>query len=183
MVVPPNFSDIGKSVNDLLGKDFPVGSAKLEVNTKTANGVKFTVVGNKDNKSGAINSELKTKYTDKSRGLTITENWNAANVLGAQIELEDTIAKGLKLDLTASILPASGKKNAKASAEFKQNHLFARSGLDLFNGPTITTDAVVGSDGFLLGGDVGYDVSSGLVTRYNTAFAYTSPEYTVSLHA
>ncbi|KAK5668772.1 Mitochondrial porin [Batrachochytrium dendrobatidis] len=66
--VPPNFSDIGKSANDLLGKDYPVGSAKLEVNTTTPNGIKFTVTGNKDNKSGLIGSDLKAKYVDKPRG-------------------------------------------------------------------------------------------------------------------
>ena len=41
-------------------------------------------------------------------GLTLTENWNASNVLGAQIELTDSIVKGLKLDLNGSILPAAG---------------------------------------------------------------------------
>jgi hypothetical protein len=29
MSIPPVFSDIAKSTNDLLGKDFPVGSAKV----------------------------------------------------------------------------------------------------------------------------------------------------------
>jgi voltage-dependent anion channel protein 2 len=37
--VPPSFSDIGKPANDLLGKDYPVGTAKLEVNTTTSNGI------------------------------------------------------------------------------------------------------------------------------------------------
>ena len=34
-----------------------------------------------------------------------------------------------------------------------------------------------------MGGDVAYDVSSGLVTRYNGALGYTTPEYTVTLTA
>lgn len=34
----PSYSDIGKTANDLLGKDYPIGSAKLEVNTTTPNG-------------------------------------------------------------------------------------------------------------------------------------------------
>ena len=37
--VPPSFSDLGKPANDLLGKDYPIGSAKLEVNTTTPNGI------------------------------------------------------------------------------------------------------------------------------------------------
>ncbi|KAJ3196181.1 Eukaryotic translation initiation factor 3 subunit E [Irineochytrium annulatum] len=182
-MLPPSFADIGKPVHDLLGKDFPVGSAKLEVNTTTANGIKFTVAGNKDNKSGHINSELKTKYTDKARGLTVTEHWNTSNVLGAQVEIVDQIAKGLKLDLTASLLPASGQKNAKAGFEFKQANIFTRSSLDLFKGPTLHGDAVIGSDGFLVGGDVAYDVSDARITRYNAAVGYIAPEYSVSIHA
>jgi len=185
MAIPPNFSDLGKSLNDLLGKDYPVGSAKLEVNTTTANGIKFTVTGTKDNKTGHINSELKTKYTDKARGLTITEHWKESNVLGAQIELQDSIAKGLKLDFTGSILPASGKKNAKAGFEFKQANVHTRSSVDLFakDGPTLHSDGVFGTDGFLLGGDVAYNVNEASVNRYNVAFGYVSPEYQVAVHA
>ncbi|KNC96417.1 uncharacterized protein SPPG_08315 [Spizellomyces punctatus DAOM BR117] len=181
--VPPAFSDIGKTTNDLLGKDFPVGSAKLEVNTTTSNGIKFTVLGTKDNKTGAIASELKTKYTDKLRGVTFTESWTTSNILGAQLELDNTIAKGLKLDFQASLLPAKGTKNAKAGVEYKQDYLFTRSSVDLFKGPTLHGDAVVGNDGFLAGGEVAYDVSDARVTKYNFAFGYLAREYSLALHA
>lgn len=40
------FSDLGKETSDLLGKDFVFGLTKLELNTVTANNVKFTVSGN-----------------------------------------------------------------------------------------------------------------------------------------
>ncbi|KAJ1566079.1 Mitochondrial porin [Nowakowskiella sp. JEL0078] len=179
----PVFSDIGKAANDLLSKDYPIGSAKLEVNTTTSNGVKFTVVGNKDNKSGVIGSELKTKYSDKSRGLTLTQTWTTNNVLSTQIELLDSIAKGVKFDLHGSLHPAVGSKNAKAGVEYKQDNVVIRTALDLFKGPTLSGDAVVGSDGWLAGGEVAYEVSNARVTRYNAALGYTTPEYTVSLHA
>jgi voltage-dependent anion channel protein 2 len=40
MVVPvPSYSDIGKAAKDLLGKDYPVGSAKMEFSTTSASGV------------------------------------------------------------------------------------------------------------------------------------------------
>lgn len=184
-MIPPAFSDLGKSVNDLLNKDYPTGSAKLEVNTVTASGIKFTVSGNKDNKTGAINSELKTKFSDKARGLTVTESWNASNQLGAQVELQDSIVKGLKLDLSASILPASSKKNAKAGLEFKQANFFTRSSVDLYakDGPTLSADAVVGADGFSVGGDVAYNVTDAAVSRYNFALGYAASDYTVALHA
>lgn len=65
MSVPPKFADIGKSANDLLSKDYPIGVAKLEVKTTTANGVCFTVNGSEDTKTQTIVGDLKTKYVDK----------------------------------------------------------------------------------------------------------------------
>jgi hypothetical protein len=38
-MIPPKYGDIGKSANDLLGKDFPFGQVKLEVKTTAANGM------------------------------------------------------------------------------------------------------------------------------------------------
>jgi voltage-dependent anion channel protein 2 len=37
--VPVPFADIGKSSNDLLGKDFPVGQTKFELKTVAPGGV------------------------------------------------------------------------------------------------------------------------------------------------
>jgi hypothetical protein len=41
VVSVPSYSDIGKAAKDLLGKDYPVGSAKMEFNTTSASGVVF----------------------------------------------------------------------------------------------------------------------------------------------
>ncbi|KAF9301996.1 Mitochondrial porin, partial [Mortierella antarctica] len=68
--VPVPFADLGKPTNDLLGKDFPVGQTKFELKTVAPNGVTFNVLGSQDNKSKAINGELKTKYVDYKNGLT-----------------------------------------------------------------------------------------------------------------
>ncbi|KAJ2145514.1 Mitochondrial porin, partial [Coemansia sp. RSA 353] len=101
-MLPPNYSDICKPVNDLFSKDYPFGALKLEVKTTTANGVSFTVNGAQDIKSGAIISELKTKYADKVNGLTYTESWNTANLVTGQVEIANKFAKGLKLELSGS---------------------------------------------------------------------------------
>jgi len=183
MSAPVPFSDIGKPVSDLLGKDFPIGCAKLEINTLAANGVKFTVNGSKDNKTGFIAGEIKAKHVDKVKGLTLTESWTTSNVLNTQVELQDSIAKGLKLDLNASFLPAVGSKNVKFGAEYKQDFLFTRTSLDLFKGPTLSGDAVIGSEGILAGGEIGYDVADGRVTKYNAALGYTALDYSIALHA
>lgn len=67
-MIPPKFSEIGKSASDLLSKDIPVGVTKLEVKTTASGGMQFSVNGNQDAKSGAITAELKQKMVQKQRG-------------------------------------------------------------------------------------------------------------------
>ncbi|KAI9597337.1 eukaryotic porin/Tom40 [Syncephalis fuscata] len=183
MATTVKYGDIGKSVGDLLGRDYPVGTVKLEVTTKTPNGVSFTVNGAQESKSGVINGELKAKYSDYKNGLTVTNTWNTKNVLSAQVELENKVAKGLKLDINASLLPAVGQKTAKVGINYKQPGVFTRGTVDLFKGPSFTGDIVFGHEGFLFGADVSYDVLNGNVTRYSSAVGYSAPQYAVALHA
>ncbi|TPX32768.1 hypothetical protein SeMB42_g07578 [Synchytrium endobioticum] len=180
MAVP--YSDIGKSASDLLSKDFPIGSAKLEISSLASNGAKFTVLGSKDNKTNAIAGEFKSKYTVKPQGLTLTEAWTTGNVLSVDVESADFFAKGLKLNLATAVLPASGQRNAKFNAEYRQSHFYSRTFCDLTR-PTITEDVVVAHDGILAGGEFSYDIAGRKISRYNAALGYIGPDYAVSLHA
>ncbi|KAJ1972559.1 Mitochondrial porin [Dimargaris verticillata] len=179
----PAYADVGKSANDLLNKDFPTNVVKLEVKTFTANGVNFTVNGSQNQKTGGILGELKTKYSDKVNGLTFTHSWNSGNVLTTEVEVLNQAAKGLKLNVAGSLLPQAGKKDAKVTLEYKQNNITSVSAVDLFKGPTFNTTLVLGREGFLLGGEVGYDLLNSKVTKNNAALGYTGPDYAVTLHA
>ncbi|KAJ3067894.1 Mitochondrial porin [Podochytrium sp. JEL0797] len=185
MSIPPSYSDFSKELNDLLNKDYPLGSSKLEINTTTANGFKVTVNNVKDSNSGKIVSDLKTKYTDKANGITATSTWHAGNALSAQIEIQDLISTGFKLDVHGSMHPALGTTAAKAGLELKQANVFARSSVDLLakNGATVHTDVVVGSEGLLLAGDVAYNTGDSTIHRYNVAVGYKVAEYSLAIHA
>ncbi|EIN12994.1 voltage-dependent ion-selective channel [Punctularia strigosozonata HHB-11173 SS5] len=180
--VPPSWKDLGKSSNDLLGKDFPTSGVQLEVKTATPSNTTFKVAGLRDNKSGGINGDIEAKYTDKKNGLVFTQAWTTANVLRSQVELSDYITKGLKLDLATALLPDSGQKSALINATYKQPGLHSRASLDLFKGPTFIADTVLGRDGFLVGAEASYNVTEGRVTKYATAIGYSAPEYAVALH-
>jgi Eukaryotic porin len=140
------------------------------------------VTGNKDNKSGSISSDIKAKYTDAS-GLSLTETWSAQNLLGLEVETKDSIAKGLKLNFLGSLAPEKGTREAKALVEYKQEYIFTRTSLDLFRGPTILADGVVGSDGFVAGAEVGYDVQEAKVKKYGVALGFIAPLFSVNLLA
>ena len=124
--------DLGKSSNDLLGKDYYFHGASLEVKTNTPSGVSFKTSGTRDAKTQAINGEIEAKWSDRKHGLTVTEAWTTSNILRTQVELENQIAKGLKLDLTTSLLPDKGAKSAVLNAIYKQSGVHTRGALDLF---------------------------------------------------
>ncbi|KAJ2157735.1 Mitochondrial porin [Coemansia sp. RSA 552] len=179
-MIPPNYSDICKPVNDLFSKDYPFGALKLEVKTKTANGVAFTVNGAQDIKSGAIISELKTKYTDKVNGLTYTESWNTANLVTGQVEVANKFAKGLKLELNGSSALNSSKRALRSKINYQQDSLFARVNVDALS-PSVTADVTVSRDGALAGAELAYDLNSGAVTKTNSTLGYAGPDYMVTV--
>ena len=125
------FQDLGKSSNDLLGKDFPIHGTALDVKTATSSGVSFKVALVRDSKA-AIAGDIETKYNVKHHGLTLTQTWTTTNILRTQVELENQIAKGLKFDLATALLPEKGSKSALLTSTYKQPGLHTRAFLDIF---------------------------------------------------
>ena len=189
----------------------------------------FRVFGEQHHKKPEhILADLEAKYGDKKNGLTITQTWTTHNALKTVVELEDKVAKGVKLELATSLTPgqhgsdkAVAAKSSVLTAIWKQPGLHSRASLDLFKvrsssallrdgvlklslactslffpavgvggrascrvsqGPTVTADAVLGRDGFLIGLEAAYDVNKGALTRYATALGFSAPEYAVALH-
>lgn len=118
-----------------------------------------------------------------SQGLTLTQTWNTLNALDTKIEINDTIAKGLKAEILGSFAPATQKKGAKVNLHFKQPNFHGRAFFDLLKGPTATVDAVIGQDGFLAGATAGYDVQKAAITSYSAAVGYAAPTYSAAITA
>ncbi|KAH9980313.1 eukaryotic porin/Tom40 [Lactifluus volemus] len=180
--VPPSWKDLGKSSNDLLGKDYHFSGTSLEVKTATPSNVTFKVDGTRDSKSSFVSGNLEGKYSDKRHGLTLTQAWTTSNIIRSQIELENQIAHGLKLETTTILNPEKHGKSVLLGAAYKQPGLHSRAVLDVFKGPTFTADAVLGRDGFLVGAEASYNVTEGRVDRYCAALGFSAPEYAVTFH-
>lgn len=116
----------------MLSKDFPIFGTALEVKTKTPSNVTFKVAGVRDNKSLGISGDVEAKYNDPKNGLAFTQAWTTSNVLRTTVELENQIAKGLKLDLNTQLFPEKGTKSALVNAAYKQPGLHSRAVIDLF---------------------------------------------------
>ncbi|KAJ9156082.1 hypothetical protein NKR23_g865 [Pleurostoma richardsiae] len=179
----PAFSDIAKSANDLLNKDFyHLSAGTIEVKSNTPNNVAFKVTG-KSSHEKVTSGALEGKYSDKALGLTLTQTWNTANALDTKVELADSLAKGLKAEGVFSFLPATQAKGAKFNLHFKQSNFHGRAFFDLLKGPTANVDAVVGHEGFLAGASAGYDVQKAAITGYSAAVGYVAPVYSAAITA
>ena len=55
--------------------------------------------------------------------------------------------------------------------------------LTIFQGPTVNADAVVGQNGFLVGAEAAYNVSTGSILGYAAGVGYSAPEYALTLLA
>ncbi|KAI1438367.1 hypothetical protein GGR50DRAFT_691235 [Xylaria sp. CBS 124048] len=95
----PAFSDISKSANDLLNKDFYHLSANtIEVKSNTPNDVAFKVTG-KSSHDKATSGALEGKYTDKSLG-----NSSLVTSASARRQLRK-VSKRARPSITATIGP------------------------------------------------------------------------------
>ncbi|OCL10815.1 hypothetical protein AOQ84DRAFT_208186 [Glonium stellatum] len=180
----PAFSDIAKPSNDLINKDFyHTAAAALEVKLKAPTGVAFTAKGTSSH-DGPVSGSIEAKKAIKN-GISITQSWNTANLLNTKVELDNTFTQGLKAEVLSNFNPASGNKGQKVNLYFKQPMFHTRAFFDYQPSGKLNAicDGVLGHEGFVVGGEVGYDVQKAAVTRYSAALGYTTPVYSAAVTA
>jgi len=178
MAVPPSYSDLGKAAKDLLNKGYNYGSAKLELKTKTANGVAVTAGGSSNLASGKISGNLETKWACKEQGLSVTKKWNTDNVVSSEVSLEDKLVGGLKLTLDSTLVVPTGAKSGVVKAAFKKDHVNIGLDANLAKAPVINGSAVFGYQGILAGYQMAFDVGSSKLTKSNFAVGYSAGNLT-----
>uniref|UniRef100_A0A8D2EYX5 Non-selective voltage-gated ion channel VDAC1 n=1 Tax=Theropithecus gelada TaxID=9565 RepID=A0A8D2EYX5_THEGE len=98
MAVPPMYADLGKSARDVFTKGYGFGVIKLDLKTKSENGLEFTSSGSANTETTKVTGNLKTKYRWTECGLTFTKKWNTDNTLGIEITVEDQLALFWEID-------------------------------------------------------------------------------------
>ncbi|KAI5359912.1 putative Porin domain superfamily, eukaryotic porin/Tom40 [Septoria linicola] len=123
--------------------------------------------------------------TYKTKGVTITQAWSTASLLDSKVELVDAVAPGVKVELQNLWNPSKeGSAAQKVNAAFKNPNVHARSFVNYGTAKgniDAIVDFVAGSDGFLVGGEAGYDVQKAAVTRYSLGLGYQTPSYVASI--
>ncbi|XP_051968972.1 voltage-dependent anion-selective channel protein 2-like [Xyrauchen texanus] len=178
MAVPPAYADLGKAAKDVFNKGYGFGMVKLDVKTKSANGVEFKTCGSSNMDTNKVGGNLETKYKWAEYGLTFTEKWNTDNTLGTEITVEDQITKGLKLTFDTTFSPNTGKKSGKVKTAYKRDYVNVGCDVDFdFAGPAIHGAAVVGYEGWLAGYQMTFDSAKSKMTGSNFAIGYKTGDF------
>uniref|UniRef100_F6UN69 Non-selective voltage-gated ion channel VDAC1 n=2 Tax=Monodelphis domestica TaxID=13616 RepID=F6UN69_MONDO len=178
MAVPPTYADLGKSARDVFTKGYGFGLIKLDLKTKSENGLEFTSSGSANTETSKVSGSLETKYKWSEYGLTFIEKWNTDNTLGTEITVEDQLARGLKLTFDSSFSPNTGKKNAKIKSGYKREHINLGCDMDFdISGPSIRGAVVLGYEGWLAGYQMNFETSKSRVTQSNFAVGYKTDEF------
>lgn len=119
------------------------------------------------------------------KGVTITQAWNTASLLDTKVELADVAAPGVKVDLQNLFNPSKeGSAVQKLNLAFKNPNIHSRAFIN-YGTAKGNIDAIVdvtaGHEGFLVGGEAGYDVQKAAVTKYSLGLGYQTPNYTASI--
>ncbi|XP_058134724.1 non-selective voltage-gated ion channel VDAC1 isoform X2 [Dasypus novemcinctus] len=178
MAVPPTYVDLGKSARDVFTKGYGFGLIKLDLKTKSENGLEFTSSGSANTETTKVTGSLETKYRWTEYGLTFTEKWNTDNTLGTEITVEDQLTHGLKLTFDSSFSPNTGKKNAKIKTGYKREHINLGCDVDFdIAGPSIRGALVLGYEGWLAGYQMNFETAKSRVTQSNFAVGYKTDEF------
>jgi hypothetical protein len=119
-------------------------------------------------------------------GITATGGWTNANAMSAKVELEDILAAGVKAEFLGTFSPQGGLQRQKGNLFFKNGAFHARAFGEFHpttGNVTTTVDGVVAHEGFLVGGEAGFDVQKAQLTRYAAAFGYHAPTYSMAVTA
>ena len=139
--------------------------------------------------SGQPNFErMPTKYIliwGHKTGVTITQSWTTASLLDSKVELADVVAPGAKIDLQNLWNPSKAASAAqKLTFAFKNPNVHSRAFINYAQASgniDAVVDVTAGHEGFLVGGEAGYDVQKAAVTKYSLALGYATPSYTASI--
>ncbi|KAK1794183.1 hypothetical protein P4O66_011082 [Electrophorus voltai] len=178
MAIPPAYADLGKSARDIFNKGYGFGLVKLDVKTKSVNGVEFKTSGSSNMDTSKVIGNLETKYKWDEYGLTFTEKWNTDNTLGTEITVEDQITKGLKLTFDTTFSPNTGKKSGKVKTAYKCEHVNVGCDVDFdFAGPSISAAGVLGYEGWLAGYQMTFDTAKSRMKHNNFAVGYKTRDF------
>ncbi|CAK5075508.1 unnamed protein product [Meloidogyne enterolobii] len=177
-MAPPQFTDFGKSTKDLFTKGYTHGLLKLDVKSKSGPNVEFKSEGEHNLSTQKIKNKLEVKYKIPEYGTTITESLNTANQLGSILELNNQLAKGLKVTIDTKYTPNSGKRECLVKTDFSGEMVRLNANLSLVGAPVLEVFGVskVYKD-WMAGAKAKYDLQANELKATSLAFLHQTSDY------
>lgn len=169
---PGLFADIGKKAKDLLTKDYSQDQ-KFTITTQTDSGLIFTSTGLR--KAGFHSSEIETKF--QTQNITTEVKVDTNSKIFTTITA-DSVAPGVKTKLSLVVPDYS---SGKLELQYRHAHAGICTNVGLNAVPVVEANGVLGTEGFAIGGEVAYDTSSGVLTKYSAGVGITKPDFSASL--
>ncbi|CAM6087181.1 unnamed protein product [Calypogeia fissa] len=170
---PGFYSDIGKKAKDLINKDYTYDQ-KFTVSTATSAGLNFTTTGTKRGEGFA--ADISTNF--KQGNISADVKFDTKSNILATVTVDEFTA-GAKSIFSFTI---PDHKSGKVEVLYAHDNVGITSSIGLTPNPHVDVTAVIGSEGLVLGGEVGYDTASGLLTKYNAAVGFTKPDFSTAVH-
>jgi len=181
----PTFTDITKTIKDLLTKEFPGEKSKIEVTTNTANNNTFVSTLTRSWEKGDYVGAFNPKFKRPEYGLSGNVSVDTNGELKAEIAVADQLVDGLKVTVTDVIGPESKNPPVKIAAEYKSgNTATARATVELFhptNGTTVALGVVGGHEGIEGGVEVKALAEKQELAQISAVVGYRNSEF--SAHA
>lgn len=120
-------------------------------------------------------------------GVTIVQSYTTASLLDTKVELRDVVAPGVQVDLQNLWNPSkAASATQKLTLAFKNPNIHSRTFINYAQASgniDAVVDVVAAHEGFLVGGEAGYDLQKAAVTKYSVGLGYQTPSYVANLTA
>lgn len=185
MPVQPLFKDLNKRLSDLLTKEFPSEKSENKVEWKgeaTTSTVSWetSLLQQKD---GSILGTFTPKYKLKQYGTTVTAEMKTSKDFKAEVTVEDQFTPGLKTTFTGE---SKGENMVGTfGTEYKHELATVTASVDYSqSGSNVKASAVVGRQGFTLGGSAEYLLGphDSQLKTLHTIVGYSTDEFDLSLY-
>ncbi|CAM6039059.1 unnamed protein product [Sphagnum compactum] len=169
---PVFYSEIGKKARDLLTKDYTYDH-KFVISTTTQSGLAFT--SNAVKRKDAFLGDVTTSFRNKNITADVKVDTKSNIITTITV---DEFAPGTKGILSFTI---PDHNSGKLELQYRQDYAAITGTIGLTQSPIVEATGVVGSDGFAFGGELGFDSTSGNLTKYNAGLSFIKSDFNASL--
>jgi len=183
MMIPPSFSDLGKSTRDLFDKKFKFGFITIDHSSLTSDKFELNLSGENEIKAGKLNGHFETKHR-LSDMFKLNTKFDTKNNMTLDIVETATYLPGHSKTLSINFMPHKEESVIKLKQSYKRAYFNGTLDLETkpenkcLGAPSVTATAVVGGcpsqryDGFYLGGEVNYDCNTKALKKHQLRAGY-----------